>query len=85
MHIVNIHDAKTHLSDLIRRALAGEEVFIARANQPLVRLEPLSRDTRPRAGGQWQGRLWVAPDFNEPDGELEALFYDGPVAPHGKP
>lgn len=83
MQIVNIQQAKANLSELIRRAIAGEDVFIARANEPLVRLEPLARDTRPRTGGQWQNRLWVAPDFDEPDAELEALFYGSPVEPSG--
>ena len=79
MQIANIHQAKANLSELIRRAIAGEEVFIARANEPLVRLEPVSRDTRPRTGGQWRGKLWVAPDFDAPDPKLEALFYDAPL------
>ena len=83
MQIVNIQEAKANLSGLIRRAIAGEEVLIARANEPLVRLEPLARDTRPRIGGQWRNRLWIAPDFDEPDAELEALFYGGAIEPSG--
>ena len=79
MQIANIHQAKTNLSELIRRAIAGEEVIIARANEPLVRLEPISRDTRPRTGGQWRSKLWVAPDFDAPDPELESLFCDAPL------
>ena len=46
MRQVNVHEAKTHLSRLIREALDGEEVVIARGNRPLVRLEVL-----PDAGG----------------------------------
>ena len=38
---VNIHEAKTHLSKLIRYALEGEEVVIAKGNRALVRLEVL--------------------------------------------
>ncbi len=76
MQVANIHQAKTNLSELIRRAIAGEDVFIARANEPLVRLEPVSRDTRPRSGGQWRNKLWIAPDFDAPDPELESMFYD---------
>jgi prevent-host-death family protein len=79
MQIANIQQAKANLSELIRRAIAGEDVIIARANEPLVRLEPISRDTRPRTGGQWKGRLWVSPDFDAPDPELESLFYDAPL------
>lgn len=48
---VNIHEAKTHLSRLIKRALAGEEVVIARRHKPLVRLEVIaSEDRKPRLG-----------------------------------
>lgn len=81
MHIANIHDAKSHLSELIRRAIAGEEVVIARANEPLVRLQPLLRDTRPRYGGQWQGQVWRADNFDAPDAELEELFLVGAPLP----
>ena len=37
---VNVHEAKTHFSDLLARAERGEEVVIARAGRPVVRLEP---------------------------------------------
>ena len=56
MQVANIHEAKTQLSQLIERALAGEEVQIARAGTPLVRLEPLHQDMRPREGGQLRGQ-----------------------------
>lgn len=79
MQIANIHEAKANLSELIRRAIAGEEVFIARANEPVVRLEPVSRDTRPRTGGQWHGKLWVSPDFDAADDEIAASLGDAPL------
>lgn len=81
MHIANIHEAKAHLSELIRRAIAGEEVMIARANEPLVRLEPVIRDTRPRTGGQWAGKVHVSPEFDAVDKELEGEFYNRPISP----
>lgn len=80
MQIANINQAKTKLSELIRRAIAGEEVYIARADEPLVRLEPIARDTRPRIGGQWKGKLWMASDIEAPNPELDASFYDAPLA-----
>ncbi len=43
---VNIYDAKTHLSRLIDRAAAGEDIVIARAGKPLVRLVPVARPRR---------------------------------------
>jgi prevent-host-death family protein len=83
MQITNIHEAKATLSELIRKAIAGEEVIIARANEPLVRLEPVIRDTRPRAGGQWAGQIRYSDDFEAADPEFEREFYDGPVLPSG--
>lgn len=75
MQIANIHDAKARLSRLIDSALAGEEVQIARAGQPLVRLVPIQPDLQPRRGGQLRGKIWIAEDFDAPDPEIEKLFY----------
>lgn len=75
MHIANINEAKTNLSQLIARALAGDEIVIARANQPLVRLEPFIQDTRPRVGGQWAGICKVAENFEFTPAELIELFH----------
>jgi prevent-host-death family protein len=74
MQVANIHQAKAHLSELITRALAGEDVQIARAGQPLVRLVPIEHDMQPRQGGQFRGRIWIADDFDAPDPEIEKLF-----------
>ena len=85
---INIHQAKTHLSRLIQRALDGEEVVIAKAGKPLVKLVAIQPDedkpTR-RIGGELAGQIWIADDFDAPDPELEALFYDGPIFPDEKP
>ena len=79
MQVTNIHEAKARLSELIRRAIAGEEIYIARADEPLVRLEPLARDTRPRTGGQWQGRIVMSHGFDQDDDEIESSFVDAPL------
>jgi prevent-host-death family protein len=80
MQIANIHEAKAKLSELITRAMAGEDVQIASAGHPLVRLVPIEQDVKPRQGGQMRGTIWVAEDFDAPDPELEKLFYgDGSV------
>lgn len=52
MSVVSIHEAKTHLSRLIQRALDGEEIVIARRNEPLIKLQVI-RETIPerRFGG----------------------------------
>lgn len=76
MQIANIHDAKAKLSQLINQALAGEDVVIARAGAPLVRLVPVLPDIRPREGGQLHGKIWIAEDFDAPDSAVEKLFSD---------
>lgn len=61
----NIAKAKAQLSELTRRALAGEEVIIARDNTLLVRLIPVQTARRPRPPGSGKGQLlWIAPDFD---------------------
>jgi len=62
--IVNMHQAKSSLSRLVERALAGEDVVIARNGEPLVRLVPLPKNREPRVPGRSKGRVWIAPDFN---------------------
>lgn len=85
----NIHEAKTTLSKLIERALAGEEVIIARAGKPLVHLTPVSQ-TQTASGsrgivGCMEGRIWFAPDWDsaETNAEIERWMYEGdvPAAP----
>jgi prevent-host-death family protein len=72
--IVNMHEAKTTLSRLVARALNGEDVIVAKAGQPLVRLVPMAKRDRPRRPGRWKGRVWIARDFNRlPDDVLDAF------------
>lgn len=84
MHIANINEAKTHLSQLIKRALAGDEVIIARANEPLVKLTPVQQDTSPRVGGQWAGKVVFHEKWEEADHEIEALFNASEIFPEGE-
>lgn len=64
---VNIHEAKTHLSRLLRRVAKGEEIVIAKAGKPLARLVPVSPPQGiDRILGIDKGRVWVADDFNAP-------------------
>ncbi|CAN5570425.1 type II toxin-antitoxin system Phd/YefM family antitoxin [soil metagenome] len=74
MDTVNIHEAKTHLSRLVERVEAGEEVVIARAGRPVARLVPFRRRTEPRVPGAWRGQVWLSPDFDAPDDDLIRAF-----------
>jgi prevent-host-death family protein len=71
---VNIHDAKTHLSRLVERVEAGEEIVIARGGRPVARLVPLAVRTRPRELGIWRGRVTMSTDFDAPIPELLDAF-----------
>ncbi len=62
--IVNMHQAKTSLSRLVERAVAGEDVVIARNGEPLVRLVPIAKTREPRVPGRMKGKIWIAPDFD---------------------
>lgn len=81
MKTVNIQEAKTHLSRLVDEAGAGEEIIIAKAGRPLVRLVPVAALEGPRKLGQLAGDVWESEDCWEPDAELEALFYGGDAEP----
>ena len=66
-HTFNIHAAKTQLSELIARVEAGEEIVIARANRPVVKLVAIDPPKRSRTLGLNAGGIrWVAPDFDAP-------------------
>ena len=65
MKQVTIHEAKTHLSRLIREALAGEEVIIAKGHDPLVKITPLKKPNESRRiGGLQSVILEIASDFD---------------------
>ncbi len=71
MTIVNIHDAKTNLSRLLDRVLAGEEVIIAKAGKPIARLVP-AIESMPRQPGLAEGRVTDAFFEPLPEDELAA-------------
>lgn len=74
---VNIHEAKTHLSRLIERVEAGEEITLARAGRPVARLVPFERPQTARKPGFWKGKLWLADDWDSPEvnAQIAELFY----------
>lgn len=74
MTVVTVHRAKTNLSKLIAKALAGEEVIIARGDTPVVRLVPVAASAPRRIPGTLKGMIQVTDAFFEPlpPEELEA-------------
>lgn len=75
MQIVNIHQAKTTLSQLIAKTLKGEDVIIAKAGKPVVKLVTYKEKLKPRTLGLWKGKAWISDDFNDEDEEINKLFY----------
>ncbi len=71
---VNMHEAKSQLSRLGERAWDGEEVVIAKAGKPYLRLVPYRPEKRPRRLGDLKGQIWIAPDFDETPEEVIKAF-----------
>jgi prevent-host-death family protein len=72
---VNMHQAKSSLSRLVERALAGEDIVIARNGEPLVRLVPVPRKKEARrVPGRSKGKIWISPEFEFSEQEITQLF-----------
>lgn len=80
MRIVNIHEAKTHLSRLIELAVKGESFVIAKAGKPLVKVSALQseNESSPQRFGFLAGKISVPDDFDTMGQEaIEQLFEVG--------
>ena len=75
--MTNIHEAKTHLSRLVDRAAAGEEIVIAKAGKPMATVVAFRKAPPKRKLGGWKGKVWIAPDFDELPPEILAPFNKG--------
>ncbi len=69
--VVNIHEAKTHLSRLLARVEAGERIIIARAGHPVAELVPSTGKRLPRTPGMDRGRVVIHDDFDDPLPDFE--------------
>jgi len=74
--VVNMHQAKSSLSRLVERALAGEEIIIGRKGEPLVKLVPVTKERKRRIPGRYKGKIWIAPDCFEPISEEELSLWE---------
>ncbi|NKB86618.1 MAG: type II toxin-antitoxin system prevent-host-death family antitoxin [Acidobacteria bacterium] len=76
MKLVKVHEAKTHLSRLLERVEAGEDIVIARHGKPVARLVPMSASDR--EPGRLAGKIRVGKNFDEPlPEEILAAFESG--------
>lgn len=77
--IVNLYEAKTHLSSLVERAARGEEIVIAKAGRPLARL--VACEPRPALRfGSLKGMIEIPEDFDRLAEDEIAQMFNGPVA-----
>lgn len=74
MRTVNMHEAKTQLSSLVQQALNGEDVVIARAGRPLVRLVPFQEPRQARRPGRLKGQIQMHDAFDATDAVIADLF-----------
>jgi prevent-host-death family protein len=61
-----VHQAKTNLSKLLRKAARGEEVIIARGKTPVAKLVPVPYQKKKRIPGRWKGKISYTPDAFAP-------------------
>lgn len=66
MHTVNIHEAKTHLSAILKRVESGEDIVIAKAGKPIARISPISVSSGGRQPGSAKGKVVMSKGFMEP-------------------
>lgn len=78
MKVHTIHEAKTHLSQLIEKACEGEEVIIARGKKPVVKLVPIGEAVRERKLGGFEGLISWTDDAFDPltDEEMRELGFE---------
>ena len=74
MHVTNISHAKTHLSALIEKVVAGEEVIIGKAGKPVAKLVRYERSTEPRRPGALKGKIKIGKDFDELPEDIADAF-----------
>jgi len=80
MTSVNVHEAKTNLSKLLRRVAAGEEIIISNRGVPVARLTPVPQNRGRRQLGLEKGRAQIADDFDAPlPPDILAGFLGKPV------
>jgi prevent-host-death family protein len=78
---VNIQAAKTHLSRLLEEAVAGEEIILAKAGRPIVRLIPFQPAGTRRKLGRFKGKVKEKPGCWDPDASLEGEFREASLLP----
>ena len=80
---VNIHEAKTQFSKLVRRAEEGEEIVVRRGANPVARIAPLKKKSGVRGFGSMKGEIKLPSDeeWKKMDKEIEKMFEESEILP----
>ena len=78
---VKMHQEKSQLPRLGRLAWEGEEVVIARAGEPYLRLEPDRERAEDRTPDRFEGQIWMSPNFDDPTPDLEEAIGNSKILP----
>ncbi|MEN2737932.1 type II toxin-antitoxin system Phd/YefM family antitoxin [Microbacterium sp. X-17] len=76
-----VHEAKTHLSRILRMVENGEEVRILRGTHPVARVVPIVEEPRRRRLGTLKGQIWMSDDFNDIDEDIVDAFENSELFP----
>jgi prevent-host-death family protein len=74
MKVINVQEAKTHLSRLIDQVAAGEAVLLGKHGKPLAKLTPYAPQSEVRPLGGYEGQIRIASDFDAEDERISLLF-----------
>jgi len=72
--VVNVHEAKTHLSRLLDRVADGEEIVLGKSGRPIARLVPYRPTRAPRKPGKLKGQIRITDDFDETPADVIDAF-----------
>ena len=76
MRTINVHQAKTQLSRILEEVAGGEEIILAKFGKPMALLTPYQRRTEKRQFFQLEGKITMAPDFQDTPNEFSQAFGD---------
>jgi len=74
MKSANIHEAKTHLSRIVKEVAEGEEYVIGKAGKPVAKIVPYSAAAPRRTPGALKGKIWMSDDFDEELPDVTGMF-----------
>jgi prevent-host-death family protein len=75
MKVINVQDAKTHLSRLLEQVAQGEDIVLGKHGRPMARLTAYAPASEPRKLGGLAGQIQIGANFDDEDDEVSALFY----------